>query len=63
MSASPAPDGDIQTVTDDTGRLYFCVGKTRIRIVEHFPDRGQNLENALSNLILQIVRENLEKSA
>ena len=51
------------TITDSDGKQYYVYGKNRIEIVEHFSDNGPTLENALSNLIQQIIRENARKIA
>lgn len=31
--------------------LYFFEGKTRIRITEHFPDKGKHVGNLIENVI------------
>lgn len=31
--------------------LYFIEGKTRIRITEHFPDKGKHVGNLIENVI------------
>ena len=31
--------------------LYFFEGKTRIRITEHFPDKGKRVGNLIENVI------------
>ena len=58
-----ATDSDLkgQTITDTDGQQYFLFGKTRIKIVEHFPDDGPTLEDALFLLIQQKIRENALK--
>ena len=33
------------------GKLYFCCGKTRIEVVEHFADHGKNLGTIVENVI------------
>ena len=33
------------------GKLYFCCGKTRIEVVEHFADHGQHLGNIVEDVI------------
>ena len=45
------------TVTDASGQQYFIFGKNRIKIVERFSDSGPTLENALSILIQQKIKE------
>ena len=45
------------TISEADGRQYFIYGKSRIRIVEHFSKDGPTLENALSKLIQQQIRE------
>ena len=33
------------------GKLYFCCGKTRIEVVEHFADHGKNLGTIVEDVI------------
>ena len=37
--------------TDHDGKLYFCCGKTRIEVVEHFADHGKNLGDIVEDVI------------
>ena len=37
--------------TAQDGKLYFCSGKTRIEVVEHFADHGKTLGVLLEDVI------------
>ena len=37
--------------TAQDGKLYFCSGKTRIEVVEHFADYGKNLGAIVEDVI------------
>ena len=37
------------------GKLYFCCGKTRIEVVEHFADHGKNLCAIVEDVITHAV--------
>lgn len=62
-------EGNIAWIDDI---LYFIEGKTRIRITEHFPDKGKPIgiliENAISNEVdamphCEIVKSDSEEKA
>ena len=38
-------------VTDEHGTLYFCHGKTRIRVSEHFNDSGKPIGTLIEDVI------------
>ena len=38
-------------VTDEYGTLYFYYGNTRIRVAEHFNDRGKPIGKLIENVI------------
>ena len=37
--------------TAQDGKLYFCSGKTRIEVVEHFADHGKTLSVLVEDVI------------
>ncbi|MBR5220875.1 MAG: hypothetical protein IKV66_07820 [Clostridia bacterium] len=37
--------------TAQDGKLYFCSGKTRIEVVEHFADHGKTLDVLVEDVI------------
>ena len=39
------------TYTTIGGTLYFVVGKTRIKVTEHFPKKGPQLSDLLEDVI------------
>ena len=41
-------EGNISWIDDV---MYFIEGKTRIRITEHFPDKGKRVGNLIENVI------------
>ncbi len=54
-----SPDGGIPgpIVTID-GQQYFVMGKTRIKITEHFPAKGKTIDELLSDYIQKKIKEN-----
>ena len=51
----PASAG--QTITEN-GTEYFVIGKTRIKITEHFSLEGKRIEELVTDLITQKIKEN-----
>ena len=43
--------------TDEDGQRYFYIGKTRIKITEHFPEKGKTMGELIEDLILYAARE------
>lgn len=56
---SPAIEG--RTVTEG-GEQYFIIGKTRIKITEHFRPDGKPIEELVTALIENKIKENTGKS-
>lgn len=58
-------DGGIDglTVTTPTGEQYFIMGKNRVKITEHFPTDGKQLDELIADLVIQKIKENAGKSA
>ena len=52
-----------QMVTSETGEQYFIMGKNRIKITEHFSPSGKPLDELVTDLIIQKIKENTGKSA
>ena len=48
-------DKAIDTVGED-GQAYFHIGKTRIKITEHFPEKGRTVGELVEELILHAAR-------
>ncbi len=51
------------TVTMETGEQYFIMGKNRIKITERFPASGKQIDELVTDLIIQKVKEKSGKSA
>ena len=51
------------TVTTETGEQYFVMGKNRIKITEHFSPSGKQLDELVTDLIAQKIKEKAGKSA
>lgn len=41
----------------ENGEQYFIMGKNKIKIVEHFPDEGKQLDELITDLITQKIKE------
>lgn len=63
MSVSNHEHQEGITVTDAQGNQYFVVGKNRIKITEHFTDKGKSIDVLLTDLIEAKIKENITKSA
>ena len=50
-------------VTEGDGPLYFYYGNTRIRVAEHFNDRGKPIGTLIEDVIRYSVAHQTEKSA
>lgn len=42
---------------DEDGQEYFYIGKTRIKVIEHFPDDGPSLCDVMELMILSDAQE------
>ena len=55
---SSGPDGPTgKTVTAPSGEQYYIYGKTRIRITEHFAPHGKKIDELLTGLVQNKMRE------
>ena len=50
-------------LTTETGEQYFILGKNRVKITEHFPPDGKQLDELIADLVVQKIKENAGKSA
>ena len=41
----------------ENGEQYFIMGKNKIKIVEHFPDEGKQLDELITDLIAHKMKE------
>ena len=44
------------TVIED-GKQYYIIGKNKIKITEHFPADGKQLDELITDLIIQKIKE------
>ena len=49
-----------QTIEED-GQAYFVIGDLKIKITEHFPDTGKQIQELVTELITHKTRENVIK--
>ena len=52
-----------EIITTEAGEQYFILGKNRIKITEHFPSDGKQLDELIADLITQKAKENAGKTA
>lgn len=50
------------TMTDNDGNQYFVMGRTRIKITEHFADNGKSINELVTDLIEAKIREKIAKT-
>lgn len=50
------------TVTDNDGNQYFVMGRTRIKITEHFADNGKPINELVADLIEAKIKEKIAKA-
>lgn len=41
---------------DENGQLYCCIGNTRIKVIEHFPQSGKTIIDLIGDMILADAR-------
>lgn len=51
------------TITDTDGNQYFIFGKSRIKITEHFADKGKSIDDLISDLIRAKIKEQITRIA
>lgn len=51
------------TMTDTDGNQYFIFGKSRIKITEHFADKGKSIDDLISDLIRAKIKEQTTRIA
>lgn len=52
-----------RTITTESGEQYFVTGKNRIKITEHFPAHGKQVDELIADLIAQKVKGKVGESA
>ena len=63
MSGSVPQETKWEVVTSETGAQYFVMGKNRIKITEHFPTTGKQIEELVTELVINKMKEKAGKSA
>ena len=51
------------TITDTDGIQYYIFGKSRIKITEHFSDKGKSINDLISDLIQAKIKEQITRIA
>lgn len=57
----PPPDIGGLTITAPDGTQFFVFGKNRIKISEHFPSNGKQVNELVEELIRAKIKENVRK--
>ena len=57
------PSGPTGTTMTINGEQYYIIGKNRIKITEHFPTSGKQIDELIIDLIAHKIREKAGKSA
>lgn len=50
-------------ITTETGEQFFVMGKNKIKITEHFPAKGKPIEELITDLIINKIKEKAAKSS
>lgn len=62
MSGSvPPKKGEVMTAAG--GEQYYIIGKNRIKITEHFPTNGKQIEELITDLITNKIKEKARETA
>lgn len=48
-------------ITEADGAQYYCLGKIRIKITEHFPAKGKPIEELMADLVIHKIKEKVSK--
>lgn len=57
MSGSVPQGQKGEVITAANGELYFVIGKNRIRIKEYFPANGKPIDELITDLIANKIKE------
>ena len=57
------PNGPTGKTVTINGEEYYIMGKTRIKITEHFPASGKQIDELITDLIINKIREKARKTA
>lgn len=61
--AAVRPDISQGETREINGEQYYIIGKNRIKITEHFPASGKPLDELITGLIVNKIRESARKTA
>ncbi len=61
--AGNGPDRPEGKTVKVNGVQYYIIGKTRIKITEHFPASGKQIDELMTDLIAYKIREKAGKTA
>lgn len=50
-----------ELITAANGEQYYIIGKNRIKITEHFPAKGKPIEELITDLITNKIKEKAAK--
>lgn len=57
------PNGPSSRIVTINGEPFYIIGKTRIKITEHFPAAGRSVDELVVGLIANKIREKAGKTA
>ena len=65
LTAMPEGGTDISMdkayyTVDEDGQAYYVIGRTRIRITEHFPETGKSMGERIEDLLLTVARHEVK---
>ncbi len=60
-SVPQGPRGEVITATN--GEQYYIIGKTRIKITEHFSSTGKQIDELITDLIESKIKEKVKEMA
>ena len=63
MSGSVPQSVTGELITAANGEQYYIIGKNRIKITEHFPASGKPIEELITDLIANKIKEKATKTA
>ncbi len=61
IGKAPSKQGEV--ITASNGEQYYVIGKDRIKITEHFPVNGKRIEDLITDLIADKIKEKVAKTS
>lgn len=55
----PTQGGARGQTIEENGQEYFVIGNLKIKITEHFPDNGKEIQELVAELITHKIKENV----